>query len=60
VEGLLRQEVYRDGKFHDLLRVAVLKEDFEKHPLFSQYAPRTLLDETIPQIAIQDEHRIQF
>lgn len=39
VEGVLRQQVYRHGGFHDCHRVAVLREDFERHPRFAEYAP---------------------
>ena len=39
VEGLLRQHVYRHGRFHDCHRVAALREDFERHPRFEEYAP---------------------
>lgn len=42
VEGLLRQTVFRHGAFHDCHRVAVLREDFERHPLFEEYAPEPL------------------
>lgn len=40
VEGVLRQDVYRHGRFHDLYRIGVLREDFEAHPRFEEYAPR--------------------
>jgi len=29
-EGRLRQELYRSGKYHDIVQMAVLKEDFGK------------------------------
>jgi RimJ/RimL family protein N-acetyltransferase len=60
VEGILRQEIFRNGEFYDLIRVAVLKEDFVKHPRFSEYAPPTLLGKSEPQITIREEHRVRF
>ena len=30
IEGTLRQAVYRDGKYHDVYFLSMLKEDFEK------------------------------
>lgn len=59
VEGVLRQEIFRNGKFYDLIRVAVLKEDFVKHPRFGEYAPPILCGEQEPYIAIREEHRVQ-
>ncbi|MDH3744181.1 MAG: GNAT family N-acetyltransferase [Acidobacteriota bacterium] len=37
VEGRLRQEIFRHGKYHDLYRVAVIREDLMAHPLFDEY-----------------------
>lgn len=40
VEGVLRQQIYRDGSFHDQYRVAVLKEDFMALPDAPAYLPK--------------------
>lgn len=37
VEGRLCQEIFRHGRYHDLYRVGVLRQDFEIHPLFDEY-----------------------
>jgi len=39
VEGIYRQHVYRDGRFYDQMRVAVLKEDFDRLSNASEYIP---------------------
>lgn len=39
VEGVYRQHVFRDGRFYDQLRVACLKEDFDRHPRAPAYLP---------------------
>ena len=39
VEGVNRQHIYRDGRFYDQLRVACLKEDFDRHPQAADYRP---------------------
>ncbi len=39
VEGVLRQHVLRGGVRHDLLRVACLREDFERLPGAREYIP---------------------
>ena len=57
VEGILRQAVYRKGRFYDLIRVAALKEEFKQHPLFDRYAPGVILGRPEPQITIREEHR---
>ncbi len=37
VEGILRQHVYRQGRYHDVLRVAILKQEFEALPGAADY-----------------------
>jgi len=37
VEGVLREQVYRDGQHYDLLRVAILKHEFEALPDAGDY-----------------------
>lgn len=37
VEGIYREHVLRDGKYHDQLRVAVLASDFRAHPRAAEY-----------------------
>jgi RimJ/RimL family protein N-acetyltransferase len=37
VEGLLREQVYRDGQYYDLLRVAILKHEFDALPDAADY-----------------------
>jgi RimJ/RimL family protein N-acetyltransferase len=32
-EGRLRQKVYRDGKFRDVIQMAILKEEYESNPM---------------------------
>ena len=38
LEGRERQSVFRNGQWHDLIRVAMLDSDFERHPDASEYA----------------------
>ena len=40
IEGCLRQEIWRDGAFHDLYRVAVLKDEFYALPDAQEYIDR--------------------
>lgn len=51
VEGLLREHVYRDGSFYDLLRVAALRSDFEKHPGARDYGvqPESVRISVLPE-----------
>jgi RimJ/RimL family protein N-acetyltransferase len=39
VEGVLRRHAFRAGRFMDVLRVGILKEEFLAHPLASRYLP---------------------
>lgn len=39
VEGVYRQHVFRDGRFYDQLRVAILKSDFDALPSVQEYVP---------------------
>jgi RimJ/RimL family protein N-acetyltransferase len=32
-EGRLRQKIYRDGKFRDVIKMALLKEEYESNPM---------------------------
>jgi RimJ/RimL family protein N-acetyltransferase len=52
VEGVLRRAVYRSGQFHDLIRVAALKDDFLRHPRAAEYTPAAETD----RIQIQPQH----
>ncbi|MBX3181903.1 MAG: GNAT family N-acetyltransferase [Polyangiaceae bacterium] len=56
VEGVSRQHIYREGQFHDQLRVAVLKEDFLAHPEVARYTPKA------PEhtISVLPEHRVTW
>ncbi len=40
VEGTYRQQVFRDGRFHDQVRVGLLREDFDALPGAADYTPR--------------------
>lgn len=42
VEGVLRQHTFRDGRFHDQVRVAILREDFEALPAAKDYLPASV------------------
>jgi len=38
VEGRERESVFRNGEWHDLIRVAILRSDFENHPAAEEYS----------------------
>jgi len=44
VEGMLREHVYRNGAFHNLLYVGCLKDDFLMVPDAGEYTPKTVPD----------------
>ena len=50
VEGVLRDAIYREGQYHDLLRVAILKDEFLAHPQSQDYIPNSLKSGDIPRI----------
>jgi RimJ/RimL family protein N-acetyltransferase len=60
VEGVLRQAVFRDGRFYDEYRVGVLLEDVLDHPLFREYIPPAYQGVVEEKITVRSEHRIQF
>ena len=60
VEGVLRQEIFRDGRFYDQYRVGVLREEVLDHPLFREYVPQTYRGPAGDEIKVEDEHRIRF
>jgi len=60
VEGLLRQNVFRDGRFYDQYRVGVLRDEVLDHPLFREYVPETYRGAVVDEIKVQAEHRIRF
>ena len=33
-EGVLRDEIYRNGRFYDAVRMSILREEFEKNPVY--------------------------
>lgn len=37
IEGVERQAIFRDGEFHDLIKVALLESDFRNHPQQPEY-----------------------
>lgn len=39
VEGVLRQTIFRDGKYYDQLRISILKDEFLLLPEASAYMP---------------------
>jgi RimJ/RimL family protein N-acetyltransferase len=56
VEGVLRQEVYRGGRYHDLLRVGVLRDDFLAHPKSEQYISTVATSLSSRQVEIEGKH----
>lgn len=38
VEGRSREAIFRDGGWHDLIQVGILKSDFDAHPDAAEYA----------------------
>ena len=52
VEGILRQQVQRDGVFHDVIRVGILREEFAKLPQARDYLPTP----EVPKVVISPEH----
>lgn len=44
VEGILREQVYRDGHYYNLLRVAILKHEFDAFPEAADYRPTVETD----------------
>ena len=56
VEGVLRQEVYRAGQYHDLLRIGVLRDDFLIHPQSEQYISAVSTALHSKQIEIRNKH----
>ncbi len=52
VEGILRQHIFRNGKFYDLIRVAILKDEFCAHPQAINYIPQVEKN----SISIKPEH----
>lgn len=53
VEGVYRQHVFREGCFHDQVRVGLLREDFDALEGAGEYTP----DATLPVVQIAPEHR---
>ena len=57
VEGILRQHIYRKGKFYDLIRVGILKESFIKDSRAIEYIPPALFNKEERFITIKNEHK---
>jgi len=60
VEGRLRKHIFRKGKFHDLLYVSALKEDFEKWAQAKEYIPSAFLGKNKQCVRINDSEKIIF
>ena len=60
VEGMLREEVFRDGRYSDLYRVGVLRDDVLDHPFFKEYVPEAYQGAAADKVEVQDEHRVRF
>jgi RimJ/RimL family protein N-acetyltransferase len=52
VEGIFREHVFRDGRYHDQLRVAVLKSDFLALETAQAYLP----EPDLPEVVIHQPH----
>lgn len=54
VEGVFRQHEYRFGRLWDLIRLGILREDFERHPRAQDYlvqAPATRITIAEPDVS---------
>ncbi|NCG20320.1 MAG: GNAT family N-acetyltransferase [Rhodobacterales bacterium] len=54
-EGILREEVWREGNFHDLYRVAILKSEFDALNDSEDYINRAVPADTTERVSILDE-----
>lgn len=54
VEGVFRQQLYRDGRYYDQLRVAILRDEFLQHPLAADYLPAVIKGEVAPKIEVKE------
>lgn len=52
VEGVFRQHLYREGKYHDQLRVAILRDEFLSLPEATDYIPAQMQNNELPLIAV--------
>jgi len=57
VEGINRQHIYRDGKYHNQLRVGILRDEFYNLPNAKDYVDTELIRSTSPIVKIKDEHK---
>jgi len=49
VEGRERESVFRNGRWHDLIRVAILASDFQAHPDADEYSSYVFPEGTVPR-----------
>ncbi len=56
VEGVNRQHVYRDGQFHDQMRIGALREEFLAHPEVARYAPPAVTE----TVSVPPERRVSW
>jgi RimJ/RimL family protein N-acetyltransferase len=55
IEGIQRQEIFRKGRYHDLYRVAILRDEFERLPDARQYVERVMPVDTEAMAEVPDE-----
>ncbi len=55
VEGVLREEIFRKGEFHDLYRVAALKREFDALPDAAEYIERVQPVDTEDKVNLPDD-----
>jgi len=60
VEGKLRKHIFRGGRYHDLLYISALKEDFEKWLPARGYLPPVFLGKEKECIKINNSEKIKF
>jgi RimJ/RimL family protein N-acetyltransferase len=54
IEGVLRQEIWRKGRYHDLYRVAILKSEFDQLPDAQEYVDRIVPARTEERVALPE------